>query len=82
MLPQTKKQTNFKVLPRPTKNNNLYESAYEIKLKNSKKDRITVTIQEPISGDWKIIYENNPHVKANSQLAIWKLKYQQKVLQL
>ena len=53
MLPQTKKQTNFKVLPRPTKNNNLYESgrAYEIKLKNSKKDRITVTIQEPISGD-------------------------------
>ena len=69
-----KKQTDFKVLPRPTKNNNLYESAYEIKLKNAKKDRVTVTIQEPISGDWKIISENNPHVKANNQLAIWKIE--------
>ncbi len=69
-----KKQTDFNVLPRPTKTNNLYESAYEITLKNAKKEHVTVSVQEPISGDWKIISESNPHVKANSQLAIWKIE--------
>lgn len=69
-----KKQTDFKVLPRPSKGNNLYESAYEVKLKNAKKERVFVTVQEPINGDWKIISENNPHVKANSQLAVWKIE--------
>ena len=69
-----KKQTDFKVLPRPSKGNNLYESAFEIKLKNAKKERVTVMVQEPINGDWKIISENNPHVKANSQLVVWKIE--------
>ena len=69
-----KKQTDFKVLPQPAKGNNLYESAYVITLKNAKKERVTVSIQEPISGDWKIMSESNPHVKANSQLAIWKIE--------
>ena len=69
-----KKQTDFKVLPRPSKGNNLYESAYEIKLKNAKKERVFVTVQEPINGDWKIISENNPHIKSNSQLAVWKIE--------
>ena len=69
-----KKQTDFKVLPRPSKGNNLYESAYEIKLKNAKKERVTVIVQEPINGDWKILSENNPHVKANSQLAVWTIE--------
>ncbi len=69
-----KKQTDFKVLPRPAKGNNLYESAYEITLKNAKKERVAVTVQEPISGDWKIIAENKPHIKVNSQLASWKVE--------
>ncbi len=68
-----KKQTDFKVLPRPSKGNNLYESAFEITLKNAKKEKVTVTVQEPISGDWKILSESHPHNKANSQLAVWKI---------
>ena len=68
-----KKQTDFKVLPRPSKGNNLYESAFEITLKNAKKEKVTVTVQEPISGDWKILSESYPHNKANSQLAVWKI---------
>ncbi len=69
-----KKQTDFKVLPRPSKGNNLYESAFELTLKNAKKEKVTVTVQEPISGDWKIISENKAHTKVNSHLAEWKIE--------
>jgi hypothetical protein len=34
---------------------------------------VTVTVQEPISGDWKIVSESAPHTKANSHLAVWKI---------
>ena len=68
-----KKQTDFKVLPPPTKRNQLYESAFEFTLKNAKKEKVTVIVQEPIGGDWKIISESAPHSKANSHLAAWKI---------
>jgi hypothetical protein len=68
-----KKQTDFKVLPRPSKNTNAYESAFELVLKNAKKQKVTVTVQEPISGDWKIVSESAPHIKVNSHLAEWKI---------
>jgi len=69
-----KKQTDFKVLPKPSKNNVAYESAYEIRLNNAKKEKVTVTVQEPISGDWTIVSESQAHKKANSQLVIWKIE--------
>ena len=68
-----KKQTDFKVLPNPQKGHVAYESAFEFTLKNAKKEKVTVTVQEPISGDWKIISESHPHNKANSHLAVWKI---------
>lgn len=69
-----KKQTDFKTLPRPSKGNSAFESAYEITLKNAKKEKMIVTVQEPISGDWTIISESQAHKKANSHLAIWKVE--------
>ena len=69
-----KKQTDFKVLPKPSKTNQLYESAYELTLKNAKKEKVIVTVQEPISGDWKIINQSHPHIKVNSHLAEWKIE--------
>jgi hypothetical protein len=66
-----KKQTDFKILQTSSKRNPVYESAYELKLKNAKKEKVTVTIKEPINGDWKIISENMTHTKVNSQLAVW-----------
>ena len=68
-----KKQTDFKVLPNPQKGHVAYESAYELTLKNAKKEKVTVTVQEPISGDWNIISESAPHTKANSHLVVWKI---------
>jgi hypothetical protein len=69
-----KKQTNFKVLPNPQKGHSAYESAYEITLKNAKKEKLTVIVQEPISGDWTITSESQPHKKVNSHLAVWKIE--------
>ena len=68
-----KKQTDFKVMPNPQKGHSAFESAYEITLKNAKKEKVTVTVQEPIGGDWKIVSESHEHTKANSHLAVWKI---------
>ena len=68
-----KKQTEFKVLPNPQKGHVAYESAFEFTLKNAKKEKVTVTVQEPISGEWTIVTESHPHSKANSHLAMWKI---------
>lgn len=69
-----KKQTDFKVLPHPSKGNSAFESAYEIRLKNAKKEKVTVIVQEPINGDWTIISESQPHKKVSGQLAVWKVE--------
>ncbi len=69
-----KKQTDFKALPRPAKGNSMFESAYEIVLKNAKKERVTVTVQEPIPGEWKILKENHVSQKATSNTAVWKIE--------
>ena len=68
-----KKQTDFKKLPNPAKGNAMFESAYEIVLKNAKKEAVTVTVQEPIPADWKMLRESYPHEKAASNTAVWKV---------
>lgn len=68
-----RKQTDFKRLPNPAKGNSAFESAYEIVLKNAKKERVTITVQEPIPADWKMLRSSHPHEKANSNLATWKI---------
>jgi hypothetical protein len=68
-----KKQTDFKRLPNPAKGNALYESAFEILLKNAKKEAVTVTVQEPIPADWKMLSESHKHVKATSNTAVWHI---------
>lgn len=68
-----KKQTEFKRLPDPSRRITLYESAFEIVLKNAKQEAVTVTVQEPIPGDWKIISESHKHEKAASNTAVWHI---------
>ncbi|MBU0620924.1 MAG: DUF4139 domain-containing protein [Gammaproteobacteria bacterium] len=68
-----KKQTDFKRLPNPAKGNSMFESAFEIVLKNAKKESVVVKVQEPIPGDWKVISENHKHSKAASNTAVWQV---------
>jgi len=71
-----RKQTDFKQLSTGNNNTaiNRFESAYEITLKNAKKEAVTVLVQEPIPGDWKIIEESQPHSKPVSNLAVWTVE--------
>jgi hypothetical protein len=53
-----RKQTDYKVLAP-----NLYEYAYEIKIRNHKSENVTVTVNEPIGGDWDMLSSTYPAEK-------------------
>lgn len=65
-------QTDFKNLSKQNQPP-IYESAYTITLHNAKKEAVTVTVQEPIGGSWKILNESQPHQKTNAHQASWKI---------
>lgn len=67
-----KKQTDFKRL-KSSKNTYLYESAYQITLKNAKKEPVTVTVREPIPGDWQVLNESQSHEKVSAYRVEWKV---------
>ena len=68
-----KKQTDFKVRNSSAKYHYSFESAYEIVLKNAKSEPVTVSVQEPVPGDWKVLSESHPHKKAAAGTARWSL---------
>ena len=68
-----KKQTDFKKLAGTGRYDYVYESAYQIVLKNAKPEVVTVTVQEPMPGDWTMVSESQPHTKAASGTAEWKV---------
>jgi len=45
-----RKQTDYKVIAR-----NVYEYAYEIKIRNHKDGPVNIVVNEPIGGDWEMI---------------------------
>lgn len=49
------------------------ESTYEIKLKNAKKEPVTITVREPIPGDWAILRESQTSRKIDAHTAEWKV---------
>ncbi len=69
-----KKQTAFQKLAGSGRYNYVFESAYEIVLKNAKPEAVTVTVREPMPGDWTMVSESQPHTKAASGTAEWQVK--------
>jgi hypothetical protein len=69
-----KKQTDFKKQRSKGKYTYASESAYRIVLKNAKKEAVTVTVQEPVPGDWKMIEESHRHTKAAAGTALWRIE--------
>jgi hypothetical protein len=56
-----RKQTDYKSFPRE-----VYEYAYEIKIRNHKSHPVTVIVNEPINGDWKILNSSLKYEKTSS----------------
>jgi hypothetical protein len=66
-----KKQVAFRKVANKKPYNNTYESEYRIELKNAKPESVTVTVREPIPGDWEMLNESQPHKKISSGMADW-----------
>jgi hypothetical protein len=63
-----KKQTDFRA-----RGGHMYESAYEIVLRNAKKEAVTVVVREPVPADWTMLEESQRHAKVASGTAQWKV---------
>ena len=72
-LTANKTQTDFQKLAASGRNTRM-ESAYEILLKNAKKETVTVIVREPIPGEWRMVSESLSHTKASSHIAEWRIK--------
>ena len=68
-----KKQTDFKRRDTYTPWSYAHESAYELVLKNAKKEPVTVIVREPVPGDWSMLEQSHKHAKAASGTAEWKI---------
>jgi len=51
----------------------VYEVEWEIKLRNHKKEGITVEVFEPMPGDWEVVRATHPHEKPQAFSAKWSL---------
>lgn len=69
-----RKQTDYRSLGRQGKFGNVSESAYEVVLKNAKKEAVTVSVREPLPGDWEMIQNSHPFTKADAHTAEFKVE--------
>ena len=68
-----KKQTDFKRREPTNQASYVFESAYEIVLRNAKKEPATVIVREPVPGDWTMLEETLRHSKAAAGTAEWRV---------
>jgi hypothetical protein len=69
-----KKQTDFKRRDRTRRWRYVFESAYEIELRNAKPEPVTVTVREAVYGDWTILEESQPLRKVAAGTAEWQVR--------
>ena len=68
-----KKQTDFRKRDSAHPWNYTFESAYEMVLKNAKKEPVTVVVREPVPGDWRMLEESARHAKVAAGTAEWRV---------
>jgi hypothetical protein len=69
-----KKQTDFKRREPTNRASYVFESAYEIVLRNAKKEAATVVVREPVPGDWSMLEQSQAHTKVAAGTAEWKVR--------
>ena len=68
-----KKQTDFKRRDSSHPWSYVFESAYEIVLKNAKKEATTVIVREPVPGDWTMLEQSHRSTKVASGTSEWRI---------
>lgn len=69
-----KKQTDFRRREPGNKASYVYESAYEIVVRNAKSEAVTVIVREPVPGDWTMLEQTHRHAKVAAGTAEWQLQ--------
>ncbi len=68
-----KVQTDFSQTASNKKNQFIYQSAYEITLKNGKNEVQEVLVNEPISGVWSVLKESHKSERVGNRALRWKI---------
>jgi hypothetical protein len=68
-----KKQTDFRRREPTNQASYVFESGYEIVLRNAKKEPVTVVVREPVPGDWRMLEESARHAKVAAGTAEWRV---------
>jgi len=72
-LTADKRQVHFKKIAGSGPGSAVYESEYELILKNAKKEKVEVKVREPLPGDWEMVAESIGHTKESAHAASWKV---------
>ncbi len=67
-------QTDFAIIKGESDQGRVFESGYEITLRNGKNEPVVVNVKENLPGDWKILEETLAHQKENATTVSWKVK--------
>ena len=68
-----KVQTDFQQIAGSMHQTNIFETAYQITIRNAKKESVVVQVQEPIPGEWLLISESLEHKKLSANVVEWKI---------
>ena len=68
-----RKQTDYKNLGKQGRWNYVVETAFQVELKNAKKEAVTVSVLEPIWGDWEIVEKSHEYTKEAAGTARFKV---------
>jgi hypothetical protein len=68
-LTARRKQTEFRSLGSMGQWHNVFESAFEVELRNAKDEPVTIRVLEPVYGDWEMVDKNQPFTRDAAGLA-------------
>jgi len=70
-----KKQTDYQKLAAAfNARGGLIETAYQLEIRNAKKEAVTVKVVEPMPGEWQMVQESQAHKKDAAHAATWHVK--------
>ena len=64
-----RRQTDFKALPAQGAYRHITEAAFQVDLKNAKKEPVVVGVLEPIAGDWEIVQKSQEFSRPGAGVA-------------
>lgn len=67
-----KKQTDYQKIATNLRGG-VYETAYQIEIRNAKNEPVVVKVVEPMPSDWQILAESLNHDKATAHTAVWQV---------